>query len=742
MWWALGGALLLLAPFLLRNGIPAYIHDWSWPPDQAGLRAMTARAAAAWLQDGLGTPNVFPSALPQFYFEWLLAWILPSKAVLDLLLVVTFAFGIAGGAFAARTLLEISGRWAVACGFFYMAGPVAVAKFVAGHTSYLQGYATLPLVLALALSSDAQNRRRHVILTGIALAFSIVQLQIFGLAILILIVAVIVRRRTPADAILIVLVALPIILPAILGATVLAQPAQGALSMQRAVLSWQFQQSVSPLEAFEARGYFVHYYELLTQFWLQHVLLLFPLCALLALIGMRRPIRLGAVVLILLALVAWLTATGLRGPLHAFWTIVFTQISALSVYRELYDVMALYWLACVLLAVRFWMTQPAVGWLFALFGLWSTVPAWFAAPNVFGWAPESRTIAMLERAAKNLPSGRILWWPAQQPIGPANRAVGGADPLAHTPLAQEHPIFEYQPYGGFAAALTLAQAGQWPGAERILRQLSVAAIGDRRGLASFVSGRAQSALAIPASQSTKLLVRNDDVDLFAIADPLPILTLQRLATFSQVAHSLPRSLSENTPGRGRLVAAYPYYYAAASIGFCGQASVLGFPTDLKALQHPWYFVAPFPSNRSCRWISRDALDHLSDDALLVAGGWSEHPLPAPTSAHVVRSGSVEITSESSDAIEGQATGGGVLVFRSEFDPRWTLIANGTRTSARLVEGFANGWPLPAGASHFRIAFAPSPYIRIAVTVGLLWLLVLLGDLVRILWNERRSAAAH
>jgi len=89
----------LLAPFLLHNGIPAYIHDWSWPPDQAGLRAMTARAASAWVPDGLGAPNIFPSALPQFYLEWLLAWPLPSKAVLDLLLILTFAIGIAGGAF-------------------------------------------------------------------------------------------------------------------------------------------------------------------------------------------------------------------------------------------------------------------------------------------------------------------------------------------------------------------------------------------------------------------------------------------------------------------------------------------------------------------------------------------------------------------------------------------------------------------------------------------------------------------
>ncbi|MBV8689294.1 MAG: hypothetical protein JOZ59_04225, partial [Candidatus Eremiobacteraeota bacterium] len=283
MWWALGGALLLLTPFLLHNGIPAYIHDWSWPPDQAGLRAMTARAASAWVPDGLGAPNVFPSALPQFYLEWLLAWVVPSRAVLDLLLIVSFAAGIAGGAFAARTLLGVSPRWALACGFFYMAGPVAIAKFVAGHTSYLEAYAVLPFVLGLFLTREVEKRRLWVLFSALALALSIVQLQMFGLALLILLLAVLFRRRTLAEAGLIGVLALPIVLPALLGAIAVARSSEGAISMQRAVLSWQLQQSVPPLEAFEGRGYFARYYELSTQFWLQHALLLFPLCAVFAL---------------------------------------------------------------------------------------------------------------------------------------------------------------------------------------------------------------------------------------------------------------------------------------------------------------------------------------------------------------------------------------------------------------------------------------------------------------------------
>ena len=704
---------------------------------------MTARAASAWVPDGLGGPNVFPSALPQFYVEWLLAWVLPSRAVLDLLLIVTFAAGIAGAAFAARTLLETAPRWAVACGFFYMAGPVTIAKFVAGHTSYLEGYAVLPFVLALFFMRETQNRRVWLILSGLALAFSIVQLQIFGLALLILIFALLFRRRTLAEAAWIIAIALPLVLPALLGALVLAQPAHGAISMQRAILSWQVEQSVPPLAVFEGRGYFVHYYELLTQYLLQHVLLVFPLCALFALLGLqRRELRLAGA-LVLLALIAWITATGLRGPLHGLWSMIFTRISAASIYRELYDVMALYWLICVLLAVRFWSTHRAVGWLFAVFGLWATLPAWFAAPNLFGWAPAPATIQALQSASRNLSNGRILWWPAQQPLGPSDRAVGGADPLAYTPLDGNRAIFEYQPYGSFAAALTLAQDGQWSGAERILRAIGVVAIGERLGFASFVSGKPQRARSLPAKPAA-LIAKSDGFDLIAIPDPVGVVSLQQAAVFTELAKPFDRSVTDNVPGHGRLVAAYPYYYETPAVGLCGAASVLGYPADLVAQQRPWYFVAALTPKASCKWLPRTALQRFSNNALVVAGGWSERPLPPSNETQMVSSGSVSITSVTNDAVEGtmHASGSGVLVFRNAFDPRWTLSADGATTAARLVDGFANGWSVPPGDRHFVLRFAPSSYVHATVAVGLLWLVALLGDLVRMFCEKRYRAATH
>ena len=739
--WALAGALLLLAPFLAHNGIPAYIHDWSWPPDQAGLRAMTARALSAWVPDGLGAPNAFPSILPQFYFEWLLSWVLPSKAVLDLVLFLTFAAGIGGAAFAARTLLGIDNRWAVFCGFFYLAGPITISKFVAGHTSYLEGYAALPFFLALALRQNIGNRRLWIILSALALAFTIVQLQIFGLALIVLIFAVIFRKRTLKEAATIVLIALPLLLPALLGPLFLSQPSHGAIAMQRAVLSWQLQQSVPPIEATEGRGYFVHYYELLTQFWLQHVLLLFPLCALFALIELRREMRVAGL-LVALALLAWLTATGLRGPLHELWSVLFARIPAFSVYRELYDVMALYWLVVVLLAARFWMTQRAVGWLFAIFGLWATLPAWFAAPNLVGWAPTPATIGVLTTAAQRLPPGRVLWWPAQQPLGPPDRTVGGADPLAYTPLGRARPIFEYQPYGSFAAAVTLAQQGNWQSAEPIFSQLGIVAIADRRTLATFASGRPELARSVPEDAATTLLADRDGVRLFALANAQPIVALQQSAAFTELPHAFVHSVAESAPAPGRLIAAYPYYWATPAIGFCGQASVLGYSNDLAAAQRPWYFVATFNSIAGCRWLPRAAVARFPKDRLLVAGGWFERPLATAAPIEAAPSGSVVITHAKSDEIEGDVHSdrGGVLVLRNDFDRRWKLIDGDRTTASRLVEGFANGWTLPPGNRHFVLWFSPAGYLRAALAAGFLWMILLVGELIRMLNAHNRAAA--
>jgi len=720
------------------------MHDWAWPPDAAGLRAMTARGLVAWIPDGLGAPNAFPTVLPQFYLEWLLSWVLSPKVVLDALLLATFTLGILGAAFAARTLLALESRWALVCGFFYMAGPVTLAKFVAGHTSYLEAYAVLPFFVGLALQKRVERRRLWLILSALALAFSSVQLQIFGLEVLVLLLGVVFRRRTPKEAALIALVALPIVLPAIFGALVLSRPTHGALSMQRAVLTWQLQQSVPPLEATQGRGYFVHYYELLTPFWLQHVLLIFPLCALFGLAGLRREMRTAAL-LVTLALIAWLTATGLRGPLHALWSQVFLHVSVSSLYRELYDVMALYWLICVLLAASFWREQRAVAWLFVVFGLWATLPSWVGAPALLGWAPPATAIAQLDEAANRLPPGRILWWPAQQPLGPPNRPVGGADPLAYTPLAGDKPIFEYQPYGLFAAALTEMQQGRWHLAEPLFSQLGIVAIGDRADIASFVSGRATAAKRIPRNASRTLLPRIGNVQLAVLKNAASVLSLQKEAAFTQLPEPFDRSVANNVPGKGRLVAAYPYYWMTPAIGLCGPSSVLGFRDDLLRLQRKWYFIAPLTSQGSCRWISRLALARWSSNALLVGGGGAGHPLPTPSTARPQIAGLVTVQHASSDEIEGtmRSATAGVLVFRNDFDPRWTLMLEGKKTAARLVEGFANGWTVPAGIHHFAVEFSPTPYLRVALVVGFTWLIVLLYAIARSLRSDvRGETAAH
>lgn len=741
------GAAVLLAPFFSHNGIPAYIHDWSWPPDGAGLRAATIRGLAAWVPEGLGAPNAFPSILPQFYAEWLLSWFVPSKILLDLLLLATFALGIWGGSFAARSLFSVSLKWALACGLFYMAGPIVLVKFVAGHTSYLEGYASLPFFVGLALLPRIDNRRLWLALTALALAFSTVQLQLFGLELVILVAAVIFGKRTLKDGLTLACIALPLLIPPLLGPLILSQAAHGSMSMQRAVLSWQMEQSVPPLEALEGRGYFARYYELLTPLWLQHVLLLFPLGMLFALSQMKRELRMAAL-LAALAVVAWLAVTGLRGPLHDFWSLLFTHVAASSLYRELYDVMALYWLVCVLLATRFMASRPIAGAIFALFGLWALLPGWYNVSTLFGWAPSASLIARLDGIAQDLPDRRLLWWPAQQPIGPSNRRVGGADPLAYTPLAGEQPIFEYQPFGLFAAAVTRAQEGDWNGARPLLSQLGIGAVVERSDLVSFVSGRPQAASRVAADAGFKLVGRVGDFRLLRIVQSEPLLSLQDQTAFTQLPQPFEHSVVSDRPGRGRMVAAYPYYWMTPVIGLCGSSSVLGYRDDFLGAGKRWYFIAQFSSKQACNWIAPHTLARLPRAALLVAGGWSDQRPPAPMRvSEDMPASRVRVDRAWSDEWRGsfEASRPGLLVFRNDFDPRWSLSIDGRAAAARLVDGFANGWVVPSGLHSFALEFSPARYLRPILLASSLWLLILvvysLGSLAGVKTFQRYGGFA-
>ncbi|MBV9278249.1 MAG: hypothetical protein JOZ97_08445 [Candidatus Eremiobacteraeota bacterium] len=249
---------------------------------------------------------------------------------------------------------------------------------------------------------------------------------------------------------------------------------------------------------------------------------------------------------------------------------------------------------------------------------------------------------------------------------------------------------------------------------------------------------------MPATAAMHVVAAADGMRLVSLSNALPIVALQESAAFTEVPRAFVHSVTDTMPAHGRLVAAYPYYYVTPAIGLCGPASVLGYADDLLARRRPWYFVGPYTARGSCTWITQTALAGLPKNDLLVAGGWSEYPLAPSSQAQSVSSGTVVITSQTNDAIEGElrTATGGVLVFRNEFDPRWTLNIGGAKLPARLVEGFANGWNVPPGARHFALRFSPSGYVRITIAAGLIWFVLLLSELVRILRNERGHTAAH
>ncbi len=727
---------LLLFPTLFMRPIPAFIHDWNWPPDSASLMALLSRGWSAWDPSGLGQPNAYISALPNPALLWLLAKVLPAVAVLWILLFVVWTVGMLGAAWLARRALSVPTPWALVAGIFYMAAPVALTKFVAGHFSFLEAYAVLPWFIRAVLRANSDSTISSALLAAFFLALSGIQIQFVGFELYILLLLVILRCVRFKTALVIACLAAPGILPGIIGPTILQHGAKGTLAIQHAVLGWELQQSAPPLAALEGRGYFAQYFEQLTPPLLWHWLLLFPAFATAA-IFLRRA-RKFSVFLIILALTGWLFAMGLRGPLSPLLKYAFVHVAAASLYRELYDAMPMLWLAYALLASALLASIPRrYGALAAALLFVALLPGWVALPAMFAKAPPLREVLRAQSLAPTGASGYVVWWPGNQPIGPVG-SKGGTDPLEFTPAKTLTPLFEYQPTGDFAAALDRGEKGEWDSAVTILRSLGVAMIVNRRDLGSF-RGSFSGPRFRSVSDNTELRRTGSAgaYDVYWIKHPLGYASLEIPHSVAETAgHVLPRTFVDYKPNRRSLVAAFPFYDRSPSVAQCGSDSVLGFPDAYLRTPYRWFLAAPVNVEGQCRWMSRSDLARLPSRTLVVASRWSPRKLANPSAATMaLQVGTVDIKRRTPDFVEGtyDAPTAALLILRTSFDPRWRLTVDKAFVASEKSDGYANGWRVARGRHRFVAVFEPAARIHILLIVCGLWIigLVITAEVIRV-----------
>jgi len=714
---------VLLLP-ILRVGVPAYMHDWTWAPDPAGLRAQMLQGWEAWLDDGLGRPNAFPTALPFFVAMGLATPVVPPRVELALLLVAILAGAFCAATVFARRVYRL-GTAAYVCGALYAASPVVLTKLVAGHLPYLEAYAAFP-VFALGLR-EAGRSVRWAAGGALAVAFTVLQPQYLGFDVVYALAALATGTASWRGALRLAAFALPVILPVLVGPTVNALGGNGVLAQQHAVVAWERDQSSDPVEAIAGIGYFTHYVTRLAPPGASGLFAVFPLLALAGLVAARR--TRDAWTLAAAAAAGWLIVTGLKGPLAPALAPLFADVTPASLFRELYDASVLIWLpfatGVAVATTRFGVPALAVAGATMLAAL---APPWALYGRYFGEAPEGATLARLSAAvpAAARGAGRVVWWPALQPIGPGTGEERGSDPLARTPLDGALPLYEYQPEGLNGEAVSLAAAGRWRTAAGAFAQLGVRYVVVRAGIDSFASGRPRPT--IPPDGALPKVLARDGFTVYAVPGARALVSVERApaAPAKQLRRFAP-SRTDAVAAPSRIVAAFPYAWRTAAASACGVESVIGGGATLARAGGPWILAAPLDAT-SCEWLPASRLA-AQPRRLFVAAGSANAPAPLAKPGPSLAAASAIVERPGRWSAHVEAPRDAVLVVRVAFDRRWRARADGRDLGPPSPWFGFLAWPLAPGAHDVVATYGGTPPVIASLAVSLLAMIALAGVIV-------------
>jgi hypothetical protein len=417
-----------VSPIVFSGSIPAFQQDWTWPLSRALALQWLSTFAGLWDGRGLGGANTLAWQAFVVLVQACCAAVLGPSLGLALWLAATFATAAAGcvamvAAFGVRSWIA-----RLSAAVFYAFGPVTFTREAAGHLAYLVGYALLPLVIALAFKVSTQRGFARSVTLGIVVGFAASQVQFYAiawLAIAALIPFVPAARGWPGRLGIALAVSLAVQLQSLLPLLVSAVPA--AYLSQRALLSWELNNSSPVAGAGVMLGYFTHYYETHALPATDIVLYAVLAAGLFGSIVAAR--RLGIYPLALCAL-GFAFVSGLYGPLAGPLSSAFERYAAFTALRDLHYFAALTAAGMAL----------AIGFVAGMRPIWFGPPAlaaalWIAAPGIGGRAvadilvPRAYVADALHdmRTVASHGPGRVLMLPAEEPLGPIGASNQGRD---------------------------------------------------------------------------------------------------------------------------------------------------------------------------------------------------------------------------------------------------------------------------------------------------------------------------
>ena len=535
-------AAIILRPLLQLAGLPAFNHDWSWPPSGVQAYTLLHDSMQPFSHNNFGSANYSIITAPLWAANALATFLFGVVAGLKLLLLGILVFAGCSAAFFVRQLG--GGRLLQTAGaIFYAGSPIVANELAAGHVAYLLGYAALPAVAACA----AILSQRWSLPAALALAalFPLTEAQpqfAFFYAAVCALGALCAQRRRFALVLAGAAVAALFASPYEAALALFGHSAQ-SLSSDQTNIHWVATNSAPLLRSFTASGYDGNY----------------DLAAGGALIALRAVAgaALWILAVVLLAtsranfaralvaagIVGALVVAGTNGPFAPILVFLFSHVPAAALFRELYHcavfvVLALVAALALTRGRRMTLAAAALAFIFALpqftGSFWGFVRAY--DPH------EMQTVA--DRIAADPGDGGVLFLPLLQPLGPAG-GPAGTDPDAFA-IGTHPAVFEFiarQPMSQIDALLRYRPAD----ARTILRDFGVRYVVMRPGWRSHYFERAEPALRKifashppPAEQPVRLEIelRLPAHELASIANAKPRIS----AAFSNILYRLPLAL--------------------------------------------------------------------------------------------------------------------------------------------------------------------------------------------------------
>ncbi|HKE35808.1 MAG TPA: hypothetical protein VKB39_00150, partial [Candidatus Baltobacteraceae bacterium] len=426
-------ALVAVWPLLYFHSVPAFQQDWTWPLSRTLALQWLHTFAGLWDDRGFGHANALPWQTYAVFTQSLSVVVLGSS----LGLAFWIAMALFGAGCACAWMLRAFGvrsrLAAFVAALFYLTSPVIFTRVAAGHLAYLVAYALLPVIVVLARRTVEGRQILPAVVLGIAVGFAASQIQFLvtaWLAVVALVPFIAHARgwiaRLAIAAGIAVAVQLQALLPMALSSTTALYEAQ------RALVSFEYNNSSPFADAAVMLGYFTHYYETAAMpaaFWVLYAVLASAL-----IFAFAATRRFGGYALALVAIGIVFTA-GLYGPLSVPLASAFERWPYFALFRDLHYFAAFTALGIALalgLSIeRFRLSAPV---FFALVA-WCGMPVLAATEIRTMLVPPryvSDTLQAMTVAASH-GKGRVLWLPAEEPVGLRGAANAGRDFAAYGP---------------------------------------------------------------------------------------------------------------------------------------------------------------------------------------------------------------------------------------------------------------------------------------------------------------------